>query len=242
MHPHRGFETITYMMHGAFKHEDTHGHSGVINEGDVQWMTAGRGVIHSEMPHADGDNYGLQLWSNLKSSDKMIPAQYQEYENSKLPQFKDNDVKLTLIAGESQFLKEKQASTTTSPIVLHNPALYEDVILLNTDATFEEKLPQDFQGLIYVFHGSIKVKTSDGQTKELKEKDSGFFKADTEAERYINVCCSTPNIHSNQTRFMIIAGKPIREPVARYGPFVMNTEKELHQAFMDYQLGKLVSK
>jgi redox-sensitive bicupin YhaK (pirin superfamily) len=217
-HPHRGFETVTYMMGGAFKHKDNAGHSGIIGPGDVQWMSAARGIVHSEMPATDGDNYGLQLWVNLAAKDKMGAPQYQEYKASELPK-KDigEGASITLIAGESHGI--------TSPIQLKTPVLYVDITITQVGTIYNEIIPAGYQGFIYVHKGTLSY---DDDKQTCTEKHLVAFDEDAE-KRELTIKCK-----SSDLRFFIIAGKPLKEPVARYGPFVMNTQQEILQAFRDW--------
>jgi len=144
-HPHRGFETVTYMIDGAFKHKDNKGHSGTIGPGDLQWMTAGRGVIHSEMPGTSGVNHGLQLWVNLQSKDKMCEANYQELSGSEIPLAEKDGVKVKVIAGKAMGLEAKVRTRT--------PAYYLD-FTLQPGAEYSQEIPKDFAGFIYILTGS----------------------------------------------------------------------------------------
>lgn len=232
MHPHRGFQTVTYMLGGAFKHEDTMGNSGVIETGDIQFMTAGRGIVHSEKPvYSDRDNWGLQLWVNLKAKDKMCKPDYQDTTGDKLPStaLLDGDVEIKVIAGESHGLQ--------SPIKLRTEIKFVDVRIHKSDVQFVDHIPKGWQGLVFVISGNIKLRSGDGdEHKTLGARDIAVFREQVDSEE-CNIVASASS--DSGARFVLIAGENIKEPVARYGPFVMNTQEEIMQAFSDYQSGKL---
>jgi len=223
-HPHRGFETVTYVLSGEFEHEDSAGHRGVLRSGDVQWMTAGAGVVHSEMPSravrdAGGRVHGFQIWVNLPARLKMTQPRYQEVAAAKIPTAESADglAQVRVIAGEA--LGASAIIDTLTPIV------YQDWSLkAGADVTLP--LAPEQQGLVYVFEGSARVGDAgspvlDGQLAVLSEGDSVRLFA------------------SEDARLLLLAGVPLKEPVARYGPFVMNTPQEIQQAFRDYQSGKM---
>ncbi|HYQ43369.1 MAG TPA: pirin family protein [Polyangiaceae bacterium] len=223
-HPHRGFETVTYVLSGEFEHEDSAGHRGVLRSGDVQWMTAGAGVVHSEMPSravrdAGGRVHGFQIWVNLPARLKMTQPRYQEVASAKIPTAESADglARVRVIAGEA--LGASAIIDTLTPIV------YQDWSLKpGADVTLP--LAPEQQGLVYVFEGSAQVGDAnslvvDGQLAVLAEGDSVRLRA------------------TEDTRLLLLAGVPLKEPVARYGPFVMNTPQEIQQAFRDYQSGKM---
>ena len=227
-HPHRGFETVTYMQEGEFEHEDSAGHKGTIGPGDVQWMTAGRGVVHSEMPsrriqQSGGRIHGFQLWVNLPKRDKMIAPRYQELPKSGIPLATSTDGKASVrvIAGEA--LGVHAAIDTRTPI------LYQDWTLQPGGAV-DQPVPQGFSGFVYVFggrgeFGTEKQALDDGQMGILGPGDS--------------IHMSVPGEATEAARVLLIAGQPLAEPVARYGPFVMNTRAEIVQAVNDFQAGRL---
>ncbi|HEX2673971.1 MAG TPA: pirin family protein [Polyangiaceae bacterium] len=223
-HPHRGFETVTYVLSGEFEHEDSAGHRGVLRSGDVQWMTAGAGVVHSEMPSravrdAGGRVHGFQIWVNLPASLKMTQPRYQEVSSAKIPTAESADglARVRVIAGEA--LGASAIIDTLTPIV------YQDWSLKpGADVTLP--LAPEQQALVYVFQGAAQVGSDgtvvkDGQLAVLAEGDSVQLRA------------------SEDARLLLLAGVPLKEPVARYGPFVMNTPQEIQQAFRDYQSGKM---
>jgi redox-sensitive bicupin YhaK (pirin superfamily) len=223
-HPHRGFETVTYVLRGEFEHEDSAGHRGVLRSGDVQWMTAGAGVVHSEMPSravrdAGGLVHGFQIWVNLPARLKMTQPRYQEVAAAKIPTADSADglARVRVIAGEA--LGARALIDTLTPIV------YQDWSL-KPGADVTVALAPEQQALVYVFEGSARVgdqgsPVADGQLALLAGGDSVRLRA------------------SEDARPLLLAGVPLKEPVARYGPFVMNTQQEIQQAFRDYQSGKM---
>ena len=225
-HPHRGFETVTYMIEGAFEHKDSQGNSGKLMPGDVQWMTAGSGVIHSELPEEEfakkgGRFHGLQLWVNLPKKEKMIKPRYQEISSDNIPVAKTDDgsVQVKVIAGES--MGTKAVIDTKIPIIyLH--------FKLQPNATFTQNIPQNYNAFAYVIKGNAFF----GSEKTLAKKNQAVF-FDQKGE---NLVLSS---HNDSAEVLLIAGTPINEPVKRYGPFVMNTDEELQQAITDYQNGKM---
>jgi hypothetical protein len=221
-HPHRGFETVTYMLHGEFKHRDSFGHAGVIGPGDVQWMTAGSGLVHSEMP---GDSVvknggrleGFQLWVNLPARDKMKAPRYQELGAARIPVARSSDgkVEVKIIAGEA--LGQKGAVETQIPIqYLH--------IKLAAGATFVHEIPAELAAMLYVFEGSVEVGGKKAPQFHLAALGDGEF---------VELSAKEP------AELLLLAAQPIREPIARYGPFVMNTQAEIRQAFQDFRDGKM---
>ena len=225
-HPHRGFETVTYMLEGEFEHEDSAGHKGTLRPGDVQWMTAGAGIIHSEMPSAkirrDGGRvHGFQIWINLPAKDKMHSPRYQELAAVDIPVGRSADglAQVRVIAGEA--LGVAAAIDTRTPIAYHDWTL-------EPGADVSVALPQSEQAMVYVFGGALKIGddeqiVSDGQLARLGAGDSVRLR----------------HAGDGPARALLLAGKPINEPVARYGPFVMNNQAELQQAFADFHSGKM---
>jgi redox-sensitive bicupin YhaK (pirin superfamily) len=217
-HPHRGFETVTYMLDGRMRHRDNHGHEGVLVPGSVQWMTAGRGIVHSEMPEQqEGRMRGFQLWLNLPARDKMTAPRYQEYGPEKIPAAEPAPgVRVKVIAG--------RVGETAGPIV--QPATdptYLDVELA-AGARFSHQLPTEHSAFLYVYEGSVRVASTVLSAHELAVLSDG---ANVELEGI-----------AAASRAILVAGKPLREPVARYGPFVMNTREEIVRAFEDFQSGR----
>ncbi|HUL92523.1 MAG TPA: pirin family protein [Burkholderiales bacterium] len=224
-HPHRGFETITYMLEGQFEHEDSAGHKGVLRPGDVQWMTAGAGIVHSEMPSREirekgGRVHGFQIWVNLPAKLKMTRPRYQEVSGGKIPQAASADgrARVRVVAGEA--LGVKAVIDTYIPIV------YQDWTL-DAGADVTVALPREQQALAYVFQGSALVGNEGG---EIRDGQLAMFAAG-DAVRLRGA--------AGGGRLLLLAGVPIKEPVARYGPFVMNTQAEIVQAVRDYQSGRM---
>jgi quercetin 2,3-dioxygenase len=227
-HPHRGFETVTYMLDGAFEHEDSAGHRGVIRAGDVQWMTAGGGIVHSEMPSHEiredgGRVHGFQIWVNLPAKLKMTQPRYQEVPASKIPVATTDDglARVRVVAGE--------ALGVSAVIDTHTPIVFQDWTL-HAGADVHTLVPEDHQALVYVFEGAVRVgdagqELRDGQMAVLSEGDTLRLRGMDGAEK--------------PGRLLLLAGVPLAEPVARYGPFVMNTQQEIIQAFRDYESGKM---
>ena len=215
-HPHRGFETITYMINGKFTHKDNAGNEGHLSDGGVQWMTAGKGVIHSEMPEqTEGLVRGFQLWFNLPKEKKMIDPAYHDIQADQIPEVELENGKVKVISGTFQDI--------TGPGRPHTGMMYLDVHL-NDKQDIVLPIEDDWNGFVYVYEGSIDANISvpKGSLAVLNTKNDFL-------------CSST----KKNTRFILVAGQPLNEPVARGGPFVMNTKGEILQAFEDYQSGKL---
>jgi redox-sensitive bicupin YhaK (pirin superfamily) len=220
-HPHRGFETVTYLIDGTFRHEDSKGHVGILTPGSVQWMTAGRGIIHSEMPIGfQGRFWGFQLWVNLPASHKMSDPRYQEINSDKIPIQKGSDQETKIIAGEYE--------NYSGPVDTNIPIHYFDV-KLEENVLWQTSVSPSMNALIYVLNGSLNV----GNTEEgtvIKQANLGILSEGTEIQ---------VKSGSKASRFLFLAAEPINEPVARAGPFVMNTMGELKKAIMDYESGIL---
>ena len=215
-HPHRGFETVTYMLHGNFRHKDSVGNEGLLTDGSVQWMTAGRGVIHSEMPEqTEGLVWGFQLWINLPKKLKMAEPAYQDIPSNAIPEIVQDGTTVKVIAGK--FGEQEGPAQTKIGM------LYLD-IYLQGESDFVSSIPEGWNGFLYVYEGS--VKSGDGNTV-----GTGHLAVlGTEGEVRLTG-------GSGGTRTLLVAGEPINEPIARGGPFVMNTRGEVLQAFEDYQNG-----
>jgi quercetin 2,3-dioxygenase len=222
-HPHRGFETVTYMLSGEFEHEDSAGNRGSIRPGDVQWMTAGDGVIHSEMPagwikEKGGRVHGFQLWVNLPARDKRTAPRYQDVRAETMPTWRSEDGKATIkvIAG--------QAKGVDGGAQTRIPITYLDVTLAK-DASVELELPTAQNAFVFVFDGAV---TIGGQKRAAKDGDMAMLTSG-----------DTVQITATEdARLLVLGGEPLKEPVARYGPFVMNTREEIQQAFDDFQAGR----
>jgi quercetin 2,3-dioxygenase len=226
-HPHRGFETVTYMLDGRMRHRDNHGNEGVLVPGSVQWMTAGRGLVHSEMPEQqEGRMRGFQLWLNLPGREKMTAPKYQEFGPERIPVATPaQGVTVKVIAGK--------VNGTTGPI--SQPATdptYLD-IALEPGAEFTQSLPADYAAFLYVFEGSVKV-GGPPEASVLRTHELGVLGEGGE----IRLKGVTAGAGEKVARAILVAGRPLREPVAKYGPFVMNTREELQQAFEDFQRGR----
>ncbi|HEV2719968.1 MAG TPA: pirin family protein [Thermoanaerobaculia bacterium] len=221
-HPHRGFETVTYVLEGDIEHGDSQGNHGRIGAGDVQWMTAGSGVIHSEMPSAEirrdgGRMHGFQLWVNLPRRDKMMKPRYQELRAAEIPKATSADGKttVTVIAGES--LGTRATIDTRTPIIyLH--------VRLAAGARFAQAVPASYNAFAFIVSGEA---TFGGRTA--RENDMVIFERDGDEVSIDS---------GGGAELLLIAGVPLNEPVARYGPFVMNTPGEIRQAMLDYQSGR----
>ena len=223
-HPHRGFETVTYMLDGEFVHEDSVGNRATIAAGDVQWMTAGDGVIHSELPadwirQKGGRVHGFQLWVNLPARDKRIAPRYQDVRASEMPTWASADgrARVKVIAGRALGVQARAETRT--------PITYLDV-LLDDGAEVALDVPAEQNAFAYVYGGAVTIGSlaraaRDGDMALLTNADSLPLRATAPA-----------------TRALVIAGVPLREPVARYGPFVMNTQQQIIEAFNDYQSGR----
>ena len=234
-HPHRGFETVSYMLEGALEHRDSAGNKGVIAAGDVQWMTAGSGVVHSEMPEENfreqgGRLNGFQLWVNLPKSDKMTAPRYQDTLSANIPVYESEDksVWVKVIAGNSM---GKQAVIST-----HIPILYLHVIL-QPGASFSQAVPMAHTALAYAISGQGKFAEKIAEADQLvifSSHDTKDSKVSQESETI------EFSAEGNQPlSVLLIAGQPINEPIARYGPFVMNYQAEIKQALVDYQEGRM---
>jgi len=217
-HPHRGFETVTYLLDGRMRHKDSAGNEGVIEPGGIQWMTAGKGIVHSEMPEQeDGLLEGFQLWINLPASHKMTAPAYQEHDAADIPLEERPGSKVRVIAGETSMgTKGPVNQPLTCP-------LYLDVTL-DADTAFSESLPQTYNAFVYVIKGSLKLDS----TPLICDQLAVLAKGDQ----------LTLSSTGHGVRFLLVAGKPLGETVVRGGPFVMNTREELQQAFADYQSGR----
>ena len=220
-HPHRGFETVTYMLQGRMRHRDSVGNVGLLVPGSVQWMTAGRGVIHSEMPEQqDGAMEGFQLWLNLPSNSKMREPWYRDIGSDEVPEWQGNGATARVIAGHSHGVQGAVQREVTEPLYLD--------IHLQAGAQFQQVLPEQFNAFTYVYRGEMTV-------------------ADTLVRRgRMAVLSNTPGSDgvvlqagAEGARAILIAGRPLQEPIAQYGPFVMNTQQELVQAVQDFQAGRL---
>ena len=222
-HPHRGFETVTYMIAGRMLHRDSAGHEGLLENGGVQWMTAGRGVIHSEIPQQEeGVMEGFQLWLNLPAQDKMSAPWYRDFAAGELPRFTTEDgVEATVIAGESHGVRGAVTRAVTAPLYLdlHLPA----------GTSFSQPLPAGHNAFVYVYRGQVKLGEVEVPVRNMAILANAADRDGVRVEA------------SEEARVLLIAGRPLGEPIAQYGPFVMNTEQEIYQAVADYRAGRLAA-
>ena len=220
-HPHRGFETVTYMIAGRMRHRDSAGHEGLLENGGVQWMAAGRGVIHSELPEQQaGVMEGFQLWLNLSARDKMCEPWYRDFTAADLPRFTtDAGADVTVIAGESHGVIGAVTREATAPLYLD--------IDLPAGGRFAQTLPPGHNAFLYVYRGEVQVAGSDVPIQRM-----AILANDPDADGAL-VEAREPS------RVLLIAGQPLRESIAQYGPFVMNSEQEIYQALADYREGRL---
>ena len=222
-HPHRGFETVTYMLSGRMRHRDSAGHEGLLSNGGVQWMTAGRGVIHSEMPEQeDGRMEGFQLWLNLAAQDKMQPAGYRDIPSIEIPELHLPGVTARVIAGSSHGLLGAVHRERTEPLLLD--------VHLDANASFHQPLPAEHNAFVYVYRGAVTIagRPIDSQRMAILANTPG-------SDGVVLHAGDQP------ARALLVAGRPLREPIAQYGPFVMNTRQQLMEAVEDFQSGKLAA-
>jgi len=226
-HPHRGFETVTYMLEGTMRHRDHMGNEGLLVSGGVQWMTAGRGVLHSEMPQQEaGRLHGFQLWVNLPAAEKMSPPAYREYGPEQIPDIAlAGQGSVKVIAGTVSLNGE----TVTGPVegVTTQPDYLD--IALSAGQSLTLPIDQSKRVLLYVYQGAVKV-NDDKDSRPLRQQQLGMLGEGAVLE--INA--------EQDSRLLLLAGKPLNEPVANWGPFVMNTREEIEQAIADYKAGRLV--
>jgi quercetin 2,3-dioxygenase len=216
-HPHRGFETVSYMIQGSIAHADNHGGKGLVTDGGVQWMTAGRGVAHSEMPaQTAGRLFGFQLWLNLPAKEKMRTPWYADIPASAIPSFEVDGARVKLIAGAWDVHKGPGPERTTEPFIAD--------VTIPANGAMDVPLHEGHAGFIYVFEGELRV---DGEA--VRNGEVGVL-----SEAGALAVRASPT----GARFLVIVGKPIREPIAKYGPFVMNTPDEIRTAIRDYQSGR----
>lgn len=219
-HPHRGFETVTYMIDGRMRHKDSAGNEGVLTPGSIQWMTAGRGIVHSEMPEQeDGRMRGFQLWVNLPAKDKMVDPRYQEFAPEELAVVThENGAEVRIVAGEHEGKSGPVKDIAVDPLYLD--------ITLPAGAAIRQPVPVGHTAFVYAFGGDgVQVAGTDVPYRHL-----GLL-TDGEA-------VAIRNAGDTESRVLLVAGAPFNEPIARYGPFVMNTQEEIMQAFKDFQSGR----
>ncbi len=220
-HPHRGFETVTYMIAGRMLHRDSAGHEGLLQNGGVQWMTAGQGVIHSEIPQQDeGVMEGFQLWLNLHSSEKMKTPWYRDFQNDQLPKLQTPEgVQVTVIAGASHGVQGAVTRDITQPIYLD--------VHMPERSRFEQALPAGHNAFIYVYRGEVRIGAQAVPVQRMA------------------ILANTPQTDgvvieaSADAKLILVAGQPLKQPIVQYGPFVMNTKEEIYQALADFRDGRL---
>jgi len=221
-HPHRGFETVTYMLAGRMKHGDNQGNTGLLGPGSVQWMTAGRGIVHSEFPQqVEGLMWGFQLWVNLPASDKMTAPRYQDIQGEEIPEVELNErVRGRVIVGSLAGVSGPVTNVATAPIYydLHFDAGGEQVV----------PVPPEHNVFIYVYEGNARV-GPEANANTVQRGELALLSHGATIEIRATEPC----------RLILVGGRPLGEPIARYGPFVMNTSEEIHQAFEDYRSGRL---
>ncbi|MBC7956768.1 MAG: pirin family protein [Cytophagales bacterium] len=223
-HPHRGFETVTYMLAGRMRHQDSVGNVGLLEPGSVQWMTAGRGIIHSEMPEQEeGRMAGFQLWVNLAAKDKLTAPAYRDVPPADVPVFTlDSGVSVRVIAGASHGVTGAVTRPTTEPLYLD--------IALPAGGVFEQVVPATHNAFIYVYGGAVEV-----EGMRVDSERMAVLTNDAAADG-VRICALDA-----AAKLLLIAGQPLNEPIAQYGPFVMNTPQEIQQAVADFQRGVLAA-
>ncbi len=218
-HPHRGFETVTYMLAGRMRHRDSAGNEGLLQSGGVQWMTAGRGVIHSELPEqSEGRMEGFQLWLNLPAKDKMRDPWYRDIESAEVPEWRGAGVLARVIAGSTHGVQGAVQRDGTEPLYLD--------LHLDAGVSFEQPLPESHNAFVYVYRGALRIGEQDVPLQRMAIlRNSGD-----------GVRITAGN---GGARAILIAGQPLKEPIVQYGPFVMNTQQEIFRAVEDFRAGRL---
>jgi quercetin 2,3-dioxygenase len=218
-HPHRGFETVTYMLAGRMRHRDSAGNEGLLQGGGVQWMTAGRGVIHSELPEqSEGRMEGFQLWLNLPAKDKMRDPWYRDIQSADVPEWRGAGVLARVIAGAAHGVQGAVQRDGTEPLYLD--------LHLDAGVSFEHALPESHNAFVYVYRGALRIGEQDVPLQRMAIlRNSGDG---------VRVTAG-----SDGARVILIAGRPLREPIVQYGPFVMNTQQEIFRAVEDFRAGRL---
>ena len=222
-HPHRGFETITYMLTGRMRHHDSAGNSGLLQNGGVQWMTAGRGVIHSELPEQEeGRMEGFQLWLNLAAKDKMMAPWYKDIQSESIPEFTTPEgATVRVIAGSSHGIPGAMQREITEPLYLD--------LHLDDGAVFSQAMAAEMNAFVYVYRGELQI----GE-QAIQQQRMAILRNEPSSDGV--------TLRANgASRAILIAGRPLREPIVQYGPFVMNTQAEILQTINDYRAGKLVN-
>ena len=221
-HPHRGFETVTYMIQGAMEHQDNVGNRGRLGPGTAQWMTAGHGIVHSEMPKQErGLMWGFQLWVNLPRARKMIKPRYQDIPSARIPEITKEGARVRIVAGNAEGQSGPVSGIDVEPLFLD--------VTLTRGLSYAAAIPAGHNAFVFVTDGAVRVGPS---RTEVRRGQLAVLARD--GDRFAATCDSDAG-----GRVLVIAGRPLGEPVARRGPFVMNTEEELKQAFEDYRSGRL---
>lgn len=218
-HPHRGFETVSYLLKGNSRHEDCFGNKGTLESGDVQWMTAGRGILHCEMPSGPGEIHALQLWVNLSSQNKMVEPSYQTLKDKDMPRAQKDGVLVKIIAGESM--------GTKSAVFTRTPSMYLD-FTMEPSSRHQQPIPQGWNAFAYILEGRVHFGSA-GRQKEGLTHHCVVFGDGSHLEM--------ENKGTQKCRLVLLAGQPLKEPIVQHGPFVMNTQEEIQQAFFDFRNG-----
>jgi len=223
-HPHRGFETVTYMLAGRMRHGDNQGNEGLLGPGSVQWMTAGRGIVHSEFPEQEeGLMWGFQLWVNLPATDKMTAPRYQDIQADRIPEVEPaQGVKARVIAGQLGGVEGPVSAVATEPV-------YYD-LMLEPGASYPVTVPDGHNVFVYVYGGAAEI-GADGAAQRVDRGELGML---SQGDR-VDIACAG----NEPLSLILVGGRPLNEPIARYGPFVMNTQDEIYQAFDDFRAGRL---
>jgi hypothetical protein len=218
-HPHRGFETVTYMLAGKMRHRDSAGHEGLLQDGGVQWMTAGRGVIHSELPEqSQGRMEGFQLWLNLPGKDKLTAPWYRDIQSGELPEWRGEGVTARVIAGATHGVEGAVQREHTEPLYLD--------LHLEAGAAFEQPLAETHNAFVYVYRGALSIGETAVPTQRM-----AILRNAGDGVRLV--------ARDESARAILIAGRPLKEPIVQYGPFVMNSQQEIFQAVEDFRAGRL---
>ncbi|XP_003791971.1 pirin [Otolemur garnettii] len=223
-HPHRGFETVSYLLEGgSMAHEDFCGHVGRLDPGDLQWMTAGRGILHAEMPCTEEPAHGLQLWVNLRSCEKMVEPQYQDLKSKEIPKPSKDGVTIAVISGEALGVKSK--------IYTRTPTLYLD-FKMDGGSKHTQPIPRGWTSFIYTLSGDVYI------GRRISVAMCFLCNSHLVMNFLVQTVIVSFMMDQKGSHFVLIAGEPIREPIVQHGPFVMNTREEISQAILDYRNGK----
>ncbi len=219
-HPHRGFETVTYMIAGRMRHRDNAGHEGLLQDGGVQWMTAGRGIVHSELPEQEGGRMeGFQLWLNLPAKDKMTAPWYRDIQRDEIPEFSADGVTARVIAGESRGVAGAVQRDGTQPLIVD--------LHFEPGARFAQPLPAAHNAFVYVYRGAVRIDETPVPVQRM-----AILNNLPASDGVVLRAGDAP------ARALLIAGRPLHEPISQYGPFVMNTQQEIFQAVEDFRAGR----